>query len=345
MHDPSTIPFQQLLDALLDESQPLSPRYLYRLSDLEEPELGKLTGVWGKIPVWRRKALLEDVEELGESDTLLNFVALGRLAARDQDAGVRLLAVRALWDYEDHPLASFFLEMLESEKDAGVKAVTAGALGRFVYAGEIDELPAQTLHRIEDALLRLAEGPDSPDVRRAALEALGYSSRKEVPALIEKAYASQDRQWVASALFAMSRSANAHWQPQVLGMLDSPHPALRCEAARAAGELELPSARPKLLELLDDPDDDTRLAAIWSLSQIGGEGVREALEGQYEQAEESQEVKFLESALDNLEFNEGLGMMPMFDFPEKSEDLEGESKDLEELEDDLDFDDDEGLED
>jgi len=51
-------------------------------------------------------------------------------------------------------------------------------------------------------------------------------------------------------------------------MLDSPLPSLRAEAARAAGELEIGAAASRLLELLDDPDEATRLASIWSLSQL-----------------------------------------------------------------------------
>ena len=103
-------------------------------------------------------------------------------------------------------------------------------------------------------------------------------------------------------------------------MLHSAFPILRSEAARAAGELEIPEAMPDLIELLDDPDENTRSASIWSLSQIGGEGVRETLERMYSQAEEEGEISLLEAALENLMFNEGLQFMPFFDFPEYEED-------------------------
>lgn len=344
MQPPAAIPFQKLIDALLDAESPLNPRYLYRLSDLETPELELLQAAWPKVPAWRRQALLEDISELNESDTLLSYETLGRFAAQDQEAKVRLAAVHILWEFDEPSLIPIFIGMLTTDADSEVRAACASALGRFVYAGELDEIPRARMHSIEDALLGVVNGNDAVEVRRSALESLGYSSRDEVTPLVEKAFASDDKYWKASALFAMGRSANQRWQPTILSMLDSNLPLLRAEAARAAGELELSEAVPYLIELLDDPDDNTRQASIWSLSQIGGEGVREALQTLYEEAEDEEELDLLESALDNLTFNESLQLMPMFNFPETDDDEEEdwyEEYDLEEMDDLLD-DEDEG---
>lgn len=316
MQSPAEIPFNQLLDALLDAETPLNPRYLYRLSDLEKAELEQLEKVWHRVPAWRRLALMEDIEELNEVDMLLSFESFSRFALRDEDPKVRVVALRTLWDYEETSLIPLFLEMLAGDKNEEVRAAAASALGRFIYAGELDEIPEKTLHQIEDVLLDTVTGNDAVEVRRSALESLGFSSREEVDGLIRNAFASEDKYWKASALLAMGRSANQEWQPQVLAMLKSNLPLLRSEAARAAGELEISEALPLLFELLDDPDENTRQASIWSLSQIGGEGVREALQQLYEEADNEQDAAFLESALDNLAFNEGIQMMPLFDFPE-----------------------------
>ena len=61
---PVVIPIQEVIDALLDTETPFQPRYLYRLSDLESNDLAELKAIWGQIPTWRRKALLEDLEQL-----------------------------------------------------------------------------------------------------------------------------------------------------------------------------------------------------------------------------------------------------------------------------------------
>lgn len=278
MPTPDDIPFRQMLDALLNEEIPLNPRYLYRLSDLNPAELAELKVAWANVSVWRRQALMEDLEVLGENDYLLSYEAIGRLALRDEDPQVRTTAIRLLWDYEDQDLGRIYLELLEVDSDVKVRAAAASALGKYVYLGEVEELPEELDHEIAEQLLRTTQGQDEILVRRRALESLGYSSRDEVPKLIQEAYDSGQRDWIASSLYAMGRSANEVWSEQVLSKINSPYPAVRTEAARAAGELELTDATPSLLELLDDDNVDVRSAAIWSLSQIGGPGVRTILE-------------------------------------------------------------------
>ena len=59
--------------------------------------------------------------------------------------------------------------------------------------------------------------------------------------------------------------------------------------------------------LSEEEDDDIINAAIWSLSQIGGEDVRTFLESLLDNlAEDDEQVAFLEEALDNLAFTEDL---------------------------------------
>lgn len=337
---PSEIPFQQVIEALSDTEKPFSPRLLYRFSDLNREEIDRLAQAWPYIPAWRRKALMEDIEQLGEEELRLSYEALARLAVEDDDPHVRLPAVRTLWEYEDLKLAALFSGLLSTDPDSGVRAAAASGLGQFIYLGELEELPPEKLHAIEDQLLATINGQDDEAVRRKALEAIGFSSRDEVNALIEQAYYSDDKHWIASALFAMGRSANEIWRPQVLAMLDNPHPVIRKEAVRAAGELEMASVAPRLLEMLDDPDDDTRNAAIWSLSQIGGPHVRATLERLADETEDGEELEYIASALDNLAFTEDMQSLPFFDLPDEKEDDSNESGDdfdevFDELEDDL----------
>jgi len=312
---PSEIPFQQVLDALLDADTPLNPRFIYRFSDLEKHEIAQLEGIWPQVALWRRQALLEDVQELNEKDSLLSFEAFCRFAVNDEDAKVRQLALETLADYEEKSLVPIFVTHLRDDPAPAVRAAAASGLGRFVYAGELEELPQRLLREIEDLLLQKYNSNDTPEVRRAILASLGYSSRAEVDRLIETAFASDDRQWKIAALLSMGRSANPEWEPQVLSMLRSNYPALRAEAARAAGELELRQALPSLVELLDDPDPDTHRAVIWSLSQIGGEGVQELLQKLYQEANDKDELELIEAAMENLTFNDSL-LMPLFEFPE-----------------------------
>jgi hypothetical protein len=76
---------------------------------------------------------------------------------------------------------------------------------------------------------------------------------------------------------------------------------------QASGELGLAMARPLLLQLLEEEFDDAIAgAAVWSLSQIGGEDVRLYLQNLLDNVEDDEQAAFLEEALDNLTFTEDM---------------------------------------
>lgn len=336
---PAEVTFQQVLDALLDQSKPFNPKYLYLLADLDEIELRGLEKTWPQVSPQRRQAILEDIEELGEADDTLSFEGICLLALSDSEPNVRELAVRILGEYETASLVPVFLNLLTNDIDSQVRAASASALGNFVYLGETDALPGQALNEIIDHLLIVHNSQQPALLRRRALESLGYSSREEIPHLIEAAYYSSNRDWVVSALFAMGRSINTQWNSLVLETLESDDPEILLEAVRAAGELEIQQASPRLMELLDDNDSDLRLAAIWSLSQIGGEGVEEALLNLLEDIADDDEANIIEDALENLQFTEDKEIFALFDVDDENDKDEEGIEDIDDI--DIEFDEDE----
>jgi HEAT repeat protein len=198
--------------------------------------------------------------------------------------------------------------------------------------GELEEIPESIYHQIEDALLSSIAGEDDARVRRTALESVGYSSRPEVSTLIESSFHREDPNWQTSALIAMGRSADERWTDDVTRSLVSENDSVRRAAVQAAGELELKTARPLLLKMLGEEEDDTVLSAIiWSLSQIGGEDVRTYLENLLDQLEEDDEqIAFLEEALDNLAFTEDLERFDLLAIDPEDELVELEEDDEEE---------------
>ncbi len=332
------VPFQQVLAALLDDQNIFPLAYLHQFTDLEGADLEALRSVWPQVKPHRRLALLEDLEELAENDTLVSFDPVGRMALTDPDPRVRTAAIQLLWEDEDARLAPSFIKMLNEDPDPGVRAAAATALGLFIYLGEIEEIPEDLLHRVEESLLNVYAGQDEALVRRRALESLGYSGRPEVPNLLHAAYASEDTDWLASALFAIGRSADNSWEPEVLRMLRYPKANVQLEAVRAAGSLELERSRRTLLDLLEEEaqDSEIRAAIFWSLSQIGGEEVRETLENILEETEDEEEAEILEDALDNLSFTEDTGLYNLFDFGNAGELDSGDFEDDLSLDDDKD---------
>lgn len=311
--EPADIPLPEVLAALRNEDEPFPPLFLYRLSDLSPEDLEIFAEAWPEVSTWRRRALLEDTYELSTSNTTLSFEALDRLALTDPDPRVRALALLDIGEYELDELIPTFISLLNNDPDSSVQAAAAEVLGTFVFLGEIEDLDEARHRQVEDALLLSANQSPHEDVRQRALESLGYSSRPEVGALIQQAYESTDRSWVVSALFAIARSYNEQWAGQVLNMLENQHPDVRAMAARAAGELELDDALDMLIEMLDDDNDDARMAAIWSLSQIGGEGVREHLEALAAATDDEDESEFIQNALENLEFTEDIELFDLID--------------------------------
>jgi len=298
------------MKALLDDNQPFPARYLHLFSDLEPSDLKKLSKAWPHISPRRKHSLLEDLEDLAEADTLTSFDDVARSLLADDDPQVRVRAIRLLWECEDVNLVPKYFDILNNDVNIEARAAAANALGQFVYMGELDKIPSDLHHTIEDQLIETTTSTEqAPLVRRRALESLGNSSRDDITPLIEAAYRKKDPDWVGSALFAMGRSCDDRWRKQILSQLRSDNEDIRPEAIHAAGELVLKSARPVLLDLLEDEEDlEIRHELIWALSRIGGEGVRSKLEELLEIEEDDEVADFIEEALDTL-FYRGYGRL------------------------------------
>jgi HEAT repeat protein len=309
------ISFQTVLDALLDGKKDFPRRYLREFSDIGPLELKTLLESWPRVMRNRKQTLLEDLKALAEADTLVSFDDLGRALLQDPEPVVRTHAIRLLHESEDLKLVPTYLDMLKNDPDIVVRKEAANVLNLFVDLGELEEIPENKYHQIEDALLASANSEDDARVRRTALESLGYSSRPEVITLIESAFHREDPHWQASALRAMGRSADDRWTEDVLHSLVNDDDRIRLAAVQAAGELAIRSARLILLKMLSEEEEpDITSAVIWSLSQIGGEDVRTYLENLLDQTEDDEQIEFLEDALDNLAFTEDLDRFDLLAF-------------------------------
>lgn len=312
------IQLDDLINALMDEETLFPPKLLYQFSDLSSANTRVLREAWPNVPLQRRRNLVSDLVDLAESDPMLMFEEMGRIALEDADDQVVESAIDLLFEEEDRRLATAYLDILTDTTRGGqVRAAAANVLG-VRLAGLADAHQA-LIDRIENALLAAHHADPSDLVRRRALESLGFSNHADVPQLIRAAFARQELDWVESALFAMGRSADEQWEQNVLATLTHENAAVRAQAFHAAGELSLQKARQTLVKALkNEVDSDVRHEAIWALSQIGGEGIGEKLEALLEETDDDEEAQLIEEALDTLNFINGDGELEMLAFPSQA---------------------------
>ncbi len=299
----SSVPFQSVVDALVETGKTFSSSYLSRFSDIQSEDLALLKKNWDDIKPKRRLKLVEDLIQFNEHNTIVCFDDVAGIFLKDEDARVRTAGIRLLRESEDPRFVEQFIHLLEHDKQLIVRAAAASGLGPYVLLGELDKISHEKLARIERALLPRVTGTDDDLVRRSALEAMGYSSRKEMTRLISEAFEESDPDWVASALVAMGRSASEEWEMHILRSLFHPDSVVRLEAIRAAGALTLTRAVEPLLEMLDSGEEmnrELRFAAIWALSEIGGEKANAALEALLDNAATDEEADFIEEAIENI---------------------------------------------
>ena len=328
-----TTSFQTILDSLIASGKDFPRRYLQHFSDIGSLELKTTLEVWPRVTLDRKLSLLEGLSSLAEKDTLVNFDDFARSILDDADASVRVQAIRLLGECEDVKLVPVYIGLLKNDPDGNVRAEAANALNLFVDLGELDEIPEEVYGEAQSALLESARSEKETRVRRHALESLGWSSNPEVVELIESAFEQENIDWKVSALIAMGRSADDRWEDRVLRCLLDDDDRLRKAAVQSAGMLGFKSARLPLLRMLESEDNSEVIsAAIWSLSQIGGEDVQLYIENLIDQTEDEDLIEFLEDALDNLAFTEDLDRFELMSFdPDDIEDLQ-EIDDLEALE-------------
>lgn len=313
------IDFRKIIDALLDDDAFFPVEYFAAFSDIERGDLSLLKNIWHQITPQRKAKLFENLELIYESDFTKDFSQVAILGLDDLNGVIRASSIRLLEEIDSRRLILPLIELLVNDTDINVRAQAATALGRFVYLGELEEIPQEDYEQIEEVLLTILANEESELVRQKTLESIGYSGREEIKSFIQNAYLSTNNNWIKSAVVAMGRSADEFWVDKVLTSLINPNAYIQLEAIRAAGELEIKSARKLLLKLIlnDELDEDARTAAIWSLSKIGGEGVDILFQKLMDETEDEIEIMFLEDAMDNLQLTNGF--LPELEFLEVEE--------------------------
>ena len=306
----------QLLEQLGEESGALPSAKLYLLSDLGGKRLADFFAAFDAYPLQQQRRLVRALVQLAEESFQVNFDAIFRQCLGNQDGEIRAAAIDGLWENQDVALTGPLVSMLRSDPSALVRAAAATALGRFVLAGELEQLDQPIQARLTAELLTTIHlKGEGLEVRRRALESVAYACTPEVMEVLETAYYHEDEQMRLSAVVGMGRSCDRQWAKIVLDELENESPAMRYEAALASGNLALRRAVPTLTNLLDDADPQVRNAVIWSLGQVGGDQAKQALLAALEDADEDTAAA-LEDALAEQALSDGDLDFPLYELEE-----------------------------
>jgi HEAT repeat protein len=308
----SSLPVTQALEDLANAKHPPVDA-LRALSDLSTKQIEEFKKGWPNLPTEKRLETMQTLGEMAEETIDLDINAVSRAVLADPDPEVRAAAIRNLWEDQGADLVDPFLEFLTDDKSEVVRVAAATALGIYLYLGEMEELSEEETHKVEEALLTAYHSQDTLEVRRRALESLGFSASPEAAVAIDDAYESEEDLLKVSALFAMGRTLDSErWAETVAADLNHADPQIRFEAVRAAGELQLEDTIPQLGLLLHDSQADVQEMAVWALGEIGTEDSRRFLQDRLETADEEL-TELIEDAMANADVAAGLADFGMLD--------------------------------
>lgn len=287
---------QTTLTALRDSAgSGLTAALFYGLSGITRAEADLVRAVWEDLDREVRETIMQRMVDLSETNIDLEYREMGLIGLDDESSGVRQTAIALLWEDESSELLTRLIDMAQWDESSVVRAAATSALGSFILLGEMGELPDDEFSRVQDVVVSIYSNINEEiDVRRRALESIANSSHELVSEAITEAYHSDDPLFKTSAVFAMGRTCDEQWADIIMRELRSEDPAMRYEAARASGELELPEAVPYLAVLAHESDREIKEAAIWSLGEIGSNQAVTVLSAIAEQAEEEGDDDLLE---------------------------------------------------
>lgn len=256
------------VDAFIDaiSDQPDTQPVTSPLSDLDRAAASRLRSRWLQIPDHIRATIVRTMVEDAEDHIERHYARAFIVACDDPDADVRLAAFDGLWENETPELLDLLFSRSADEPDARVREAMAIALGRFAFDSDDDN----RTDAIRAVLFDLWEGDAATDVRRRALESLGFLEGDDIIEAIEDAFASSVVELRASALQAMGRQASDRWIDACLQELRSDDPELRFEALVAIGSIGHQRTVGAVIDAIDDEDTEVALAAIAALGAIGG---------------------------------------------------------------------------
>jgi hypothetical protein len=209
------------------------------------------------------------------------------LIDRNAGAGDRLTAAELAGDYvviNDDLVNALLGIVRDADEPEPLRAQAAISLGPVLESADMDgfddlsdvPIAESTFDTIRDSLHNFYEDKTVPkEVRRRILEASVRAPMDWHPNAIRDAYASGDREWLLTSVFAMRFVRG--FAPQILEALRSADPEIHLEAVQAAGNWELDAAWTHVAALVKDAGTPKPLL-LAAIEAVGGIRPSEALE-------------------------------------------------------------------
>lgn len=237
-------------------------------------------------PLDEKLQILKKIEDIGNRDfdgVDVTKILKGYLASSDEE--IILSALQAASNYvSDESLFQDVHKMAQDYPDEEIRAMANSCLGAVIQDGMEfeDELPsgyptgyAQVTREfylaIRDFLRMKVDAPmESMEVRRRALEALGYLAfQREIRQIVLRFYHQAPNPYVkVSALYAMGLVRDPVFERLILEELYSDSEPVLMEAVHSAASLELHAAEERLHTLSKSPSQDVRYEAIVALGTL-----------------------------------------------------------------------------
>lgn len=263
------------LQEFLEKLPPADVRPPYRvlaeLSGASDEDARKLAEIWTRWRPAYLRNVLRRLAALAEENILYEFEAVFKVGLMAGDPVARATSIAALGESSDRLLAQKFARILKTDPSREVREAAALGLARFAAMACEGRMIPRDYDRIREALEFAISRPDEAvSVRRRAIEAMGTYPSDVNERIITDAYQSGDRLLQQSAVFAMGRSGNRRWVPEVTVSLESNNAGVRYEAVGALGYLGEEEDAHLLMPALEDDDPQVRASAVLALGRIGG---------------------------------------------------------------------------
>ncbi len=321
MKEENVQPFETVIETIFHQD-PVPIHQLYRLSDLTSEQMEVFLKGWGQLDDERRRVIAQHMADISEENFAVDFCPLFESFFDDSYALVRVAALEGMWDSPNRRYVRPIMRLMQQDDVIEVRTAAVAALAHYVMMAEWGELPRKVSEPIIAALFDVYDHEETAvSIKRAALEAVAASNHPRIPEMIREAYEHDDVDMQVSAVFAMGNTADARWLPIIMNELDSPYMELRAEAARAAGVIGKSDAVPELAELVMDEAIEVRMAAVYSLGQIGGNRPQQILSGILEDPEQESLHELVEEAMEEMMWVSGELNLLDLDFDEEDDPL------------------------